>query len=84
MERSLQLLECPFLNCLDAQVFHRQIAPFFPLRDYAQKGDLSTEAGIILRPWMLNYDPECGMKGFIEPARTSERTIHVLAKSNGM
>lgn len=35
-------------------------------------GDLSTEQGINLRPWMLNYEPELGMKGVIEPARVPE------------
>lgn len=38
------------------------------LRDYAEKGDLEHEGGIILRPWMMNYEPEMGMKGVCEPA----------------
>lgn len=41
------------------------------LREYANKNSLNDEGGIILRPWMLNYDPNLGLRGFVEPDPTS-------------
>ena len=48
-----------------------QVALRWPLREYAQKGDLKREQGIIARPWMLNFAPDMGMKGLLEPAPAS-------------
>ena len=38
------------------------------LRCYAEADALRHEGGLILRPWMLNFGAEYGLKGHIEPA----------------
>ena len=41
-------------------------------RQYAGRKALREAGGIFLRPWMLTYDAELGMKGVLEPVPPSE------------
>lgn len=38
-------------------------------RQYATGGALAAPGPLLLRPWMLNFKPNMGLKGFLEPAR---------------
>ncbi|CAK9099997.1 FO synthase subunit 1 [Durusdinium trenchii] len=38
---------------------------------YAEAGSLDATGGLILRPWMLNFAPEFGLRGYIEPVQSS-------------
>ena len=38
------------------------------LREYAGPDALKAPGSLKLRPWMINFDKDLGLKGFIEPA----------------
>lgn len=37
------------------------------LRDYGKPGCLSKAGAVQLRPWMLNFHPQMGLRGYVEP-----------------
>ena len=44
----------------------------FSFRQYASYDDFRDNfAGVLLRPWMLTYQQDAGLKGYVEPARDS-------------
>lgn len=48
------------------------------LRVYAQSDGLQTEGACFLRPYMLNFRSDLGLKGYIEPVGSS----HIVGKSS--
>lgn len=42
-------------------------------RSYAEKDALKDPGPLQLRPWMLNFNPQLGLRGEIEPATSHER-----------
>ena len=45
--------------------------PRAKLRTYADRKALREPGGVLLRPWMLNFDSHLGMKGVLEPVPAS-------------
>ena len=41
-------------------------------REYAKRGDMTKEGPLCLRPYMLNYRSDMGLRGYIEPVRSSD------------
>ena len=47
------------------------VSNVFLLRQYALPGSLDDDGPLNLRPWMLNFHAQFGLRGYIEPEDTS-------------
>ena len=63
---------------LMASMSPKECIPCWRLRSYAQQGDLQKEGALYLRPWHLNYAPQFGLRGYVEPARVPANCFEII------
>ena len=69
---SPQRKECDGLSMPQSSVvvFHSSVSA---LRPYAERGSLTSgQKVLLLRPWMVNFGAQYGMRGYIDPVATSK------------
>lgn len=66
-ERNCPISVCEsIVYCLKALLTQNMSG--YPLgRSYAEPGALDCPGAVQLRPWMINFSPELGLRGHIEP-----------------
>ena len=69
-ERGLQCFWCVFLFG-----FHWRIGI---LRMFLTSSDMMRSGGVLLRPWHLNWMPDAGFKGYVDPVRDSDLCLRHL------
>ncbi len=63
---------CPYPS-VSSEAYLSLRLPTEPLRSYVTHAAMKNQGtGVLLRPWHLQYSPNAGFKGHVEPARTSD------------
>ena len=49
-------------------------------RSYATPEQLCQKQPVCLRPWMLNWEAQSGLRGYIDPARSPDKLKHHVSE----